>query len=356
MRGLKRLLPALACLLLAACAEPPPEPEPVVRPIKMLAVGGGAGGTREYPGRIRAGQQVDMAFEVDGRIVEFVYKEGQLVEEGSILTRLDPRDYQNQLRKARALLEQARTYRDRIAKAHETRAVSEQDLTNAEADVEVARAEVRIRRKALDDTELRAPFDGIMSRKLVEDFANVQAKEPVLVFEDTSILEIKVSVPERDLAGRRRTDDTNAQFTERTRPEVVVSSLPDHRFPGRLEELATHADPTTRTFQATFRFEKPEELNVLPGMTAKVVVHLPTDDQDGGFLIPALAAVAGDDGSASVWVVDPQSMAVKRRPVVLGGLQDDGVLVTSGLSSGELIAISGVALLREGMVVSRWQR
>lgn len=356
-RAARRLgsLLVLALLALLACGEEAPAPEPVVRPIKMLTIGSGAGGTREYPGRIRAGQQIDMAFEVPGRIVEFVYPEGARVQEGAVLARLDPSDYQNALAQADAMANKARAYRDRIAEAFKTRAVAEQDVTDAEAAVEVAEAEVRIKRKALDDTLLRAPFDGSMSRKLVEDFANVQAKQPVLVYEDTSVLQIKVAVPERDMSGRESGRADLDQLNERLRPHVVVSSLPGRSFPAQLTELATTADPTTRTYQATFVFDFPADATVLPGMTAKAVVHVPAAGGAAAIEIPAKAAVADADGHATVWRVDPETMAVHSQPVQLGELRADSVVVTGGLSDGDVIAVSGVAQLREGMVVRRWE-
>jgi RND family efflux transporter MFP subunit len=354
MRG-ARWAAAVLWLVLAGCEEEPPAAEPIVRPIKMLVIGASSEGTREYPGRIRAGQQIDMAFEVQGRIIEWVFAEGDRVQAGALLARLDPRDYKNELEKARAAQRQAQTYLDRIAQAHETRAVADQDLTNAQAQLEVAEAEVKIRLKAVEDTELRAPFDGYMSRKLVEDFANVQAKEPVLVFEDPTRLEIKISVPERDLAGRRRPGETLEERSARIRPEVVVSALPHERFPARLSELASTADPTTRTYQATFVFEPRAETVVLPGMTAKVIVHVGTDGGAGEIVIPAHAAVADDAGRATVWLVDPDSKSVRRRPVTLGELRADSVVVTEGLASGDVVAISGVTQLRDGMVVRRWE-
>jgi RND family efflux transporter MFP subunit len=347
---------AMALLLgLAGCGEEAAEPEAVVRPIKMLEIGAGGAGTREYPGRIRAGQQIDMAFEVPGRIIEFVYPEGARVKRGAVLARLDPRDYENALEQARAMAHKAETYLGRIAEAYQSRAVAEQDLTDAQAEVEVAEAEVRIKRKALDDTRLVAPFDGSMSRKLVEDFANVQAKEPVLVFEDPSVLQIKVAVPERDMGGRRPGERDLEELNERLRPEVVASPLPDRRFPARLTELATTADPTTRTYQATFVFEPSPDTVVLPGMTAKAIIQLGAGDAMDAIEIPAHAAVADDGGRATVWLIDPAAMTVRRQPVTLGELRADRVVVTDGLSHGDVVAVSGVAQLREGMVVRRWE-
>ena len=75
----------------------------------MLKIAGaGAGETREYPGTVKAAQTAEMAFEVSGKIVEFVYKEGERVEEGALLAKLDPRDYQAQFDAAQADFENAR--------------------------------------------------------------------------------------------------------------------------------------------------------------------------------------------------------------------------------------------------------
>jgi RND family efflux transporter MFP subunit len=356
-----RLCAAIAAVALlggpVGCREEPPAPKEVVRPIKMLTVGTGAGTTREYPGRLRASQQADMAFEVPGRIISFVYREGDRVKEGGVLARLDPSDYENQLEQALAVERNRRTYVGRIAQAHKTGAVSDQDLNDAQAQVDVAAAETKIAQKAVNDTLLRAPFDGVMSRKLVEDFANVQAKQAILIFEDPAHMEIKVSVPERDLAGQRDRDQDRDSITARLKPEVEVTALRGKKFPAQLKELATTADPTTRTFEATFSFQPGEEINVLPGMTAKVIV------QPGGGIgtasdvsIPATAAVADEEGRSSVWIVDPEAGTVSRRPVTLGPMGGDSVIVTEGLNDGDTVAVSGVAQLRPGVKVRLWER
>lgn len=360
MRRMQATLVAAAALAMVAgvlgCGEEPPPPEPVVRPVKTVTIGGGLSGTREYPGRIKAVQQVDMAFEVAGRVTEFAYKEGQRAEAGAVLARLDPRDYQNKLEQARAIERNRRTYLGRIAEAHEEKAVSDQDFADARAQVDVAAADVRIQRKALEDAVLRAPFDGIMARKLVEDFANVQAKEPVLIFEDDSLLEIKVSLPERDLAGKRPSRKDMDEVNERLQPKVTVTALPDDPFPARLKELATTADPTTRTFEATFEFQEPADTVVLPGMTAKVSIQIGDFASVSDVSLPSRAVV--DDGKSQpmVWIVDPETGVVETRPVTLGELAGDQVLVTDGLREGDTVVISGMGQLSPGVKVRRWER
>ncbi len=331
--------------------EPPPAP-PVVRPVKILEIGDRNSRARlEYPGQIRAAQQADMAFEVSGRIIEFLVKEGDVVDEGAVMARLDPRDYQQALEAARAEGVRARAFFERVSNAASSNAVSEQEVTDAHARYDQARARLAIHQKAMDDTELRAPFPGVMARKLVEDFQTVREKEPVLILQDTSTLEIKVAIPERDVAvssGNQGTRD----MTARVQPEVVVSSIPDRIFPARVTEFATTADRETRTFEATLRFD-PEDARVFPGMTAKVIAT-PTR-LAGVTWIPANATIADDDGQPFVWLVAPETMTVRRAAVSLGELAGRDVQILSGLANGDQIAISGVHQLREGMEVRRFE-
>jgi RND family efflux transporter MFP subunit len=339
-----------------ACGEEPAPEAPIARPVKMLELGAGTGtGKLEYPGEISAAQHSEMAFEVPGKIIEFPVREGQQVEEGTLLARLDPRDFDAELGKARANVAQAKSDYDRYKTLFEQGVEAKATLESKQRRYEVTLADLETTKKAVEDTRLVAPFAGRVARKLVKDFQNVNAKEPVLILQDDSSLEIVVNVPERDLtAGRRGEERTPEEASEILEPEVTVTSIPDRSFPASIKELATTADPVTRTFQATFAFANPSDVNVLPGMTAKVTINRPGAAQGGvGFSIPAGATLADESGQATVWVVDPDSMTVRRTQVELGEMTGAEVEVRSGLSSGDLIAISGVHQLREGMPVRR---
>jgi RND family efflux transporter MFP subunit len=347
---------ALALWLLPGCSEEaPPAPE-VARPVKMIEVGQGSVEGREYPGRIRAVQYSEMAFEVPGRIVEFTAKEGERVEKDRALVRLDPRDYEAKLQAATAKLDHAATERDRAKILYEKQVKPRSEYDLAQRFYEVQAAEVAIAKKAVEDTVLRAPFTGVMARKLVADFENVQAKQPVLIVQDDSSLELKVSVPERDLTGRAGSLRDLAEISRRIRPRVVLSSVPDREFPARLTELAEVADPTTRTFEATFAFEQPEGTNVLGGMTAKVLLDVPATQQASGLSLPTSSVVSDSGDEPYVWIVDPATMKVSRHAVVLGPMSGSEVRILGGLDAGALVAVSGVHQLREGATVRRLER
>lgn len=342
-------------ILIVGCGEEPVVERAVVRPVNMLTLGtGDTVRALEYPGKVTAAQNSEMAFEVAGRIVEFAVMEGERVEEGALLARLDPRDFQGALDSARAERDRAKAFRDRIREAAKTDAVSQQEVTDAEARYNQAEAQVSIRQKAFEDTFLKAPFPGRVAKKLAKDFANVMAKEPVLILQDDSSLEVKVDVPEADLARAKRdrsVEEANAQLN----PTVLVSAFPGRSFPARITEFSTTADPVTRTFELTLVFDNPSDVAVLPGMTAKAILRPQQERQSGRFMLPASAVLSDETGNAFVWVVDPASMHVRRAQVQVGELSGANIEVRSGLSSGDVIATSGIQLLREGMEVRRFE-
>ena len=352
-RGLAMAPLLLSLAMTTSCKkEEVVEVESPPRPIKIYRLEGQQGNTRpDYPGRIKAIKVVELAFEVEGRIVDWNVDEGQRVKKGEILSRLDPRDYQAQAEAARARLRLAEAEYRRESKLFASGSGTQRDLDVATRSRDVSRAELRITQKALEDTRLRATFDGVIARKLVTDFRNVAAREPVLLLQDESVMEVVVDVPERDLAGGRRENNLE-DFNRKAKPMVELSALPGKQFPVKLTELATAADPNTRTFRATFSMKKPEGVGVLAGMTAKLVLTGLRTTAADDFLLPVGAVIADTKAKPYVWLVDPESMTVSKLPVEVGQITGDRIVVTGGVEGGQAIAMSGVHLLDEGTEVT----
>jgi RND family efflux transporter MFP subunit len=340
--------------LIIGCGEQPVSTDPVPRPVKILVIEENkAGKTLEYPGKISPNQESYMAFEVPGRIVSFPVNEGQNVKKGAILARLDPRDYQATYDAEIARLRQASAEYERYAALYEAQNTSLSELQIKQRSFEVRKATVRQAQKALQDTQLIAPFSGRIGKKLLKDFQNVQAKEPVLILQDNSTLEILINIPERDLTGGGP-EFTAAQANSQLKAMFSLSSIPGQIYPARIKEFATTADPETRTFEITLAFEPPGDVTLLPGMTTKVMLQNRTNSNDPQAVrIPANAVVSDDTGESFVWLIDPTSMQIRRAPVQLGEFSQTMVEVHHGLSSGDWVAISGVHQLREGMTVRR---
>ena len=310
----------------------------------------------EFPGQIEPAQKAWKAFEVTGRIVELPVKEGQEINKGQVLAKLDPRDFQSSRDSALASYEAAQTMAERLRQLIKGKAVSQQELELAERDLLTARAAYERAEKALEDTVMIADFDGKVAEIKVEDFANVTAKQDVMLIQDTSSLEIVIQVPESMLtipiAG-----ETNAEKVANTKPEVLVSSLPGEKFPTRFSELSEMADPVTRTYKATLTFTPPAKSLIQPGMTAKVRATIPANQhsKSDGFPVPAKAVFSDDKGVTKVWRLDPGTSKVSSAIVNPGSIIDDMIVVTGDLKAGELVVTSGVHHLREGLEVRIWE-
>jgi len=350
----------LACLVgIGGCSKEAPDAPAVVRPVKMLEIQAGPSGRlQEYPGFVRAVKSAEVGFEVPGRVIALEAKEGQEIDEGVVLAQLDDLDYRAELDVALANLRKAQSdlRRSESVYAEDPGAITAQRIDGDRRAVEISEARLAQARKALDETILKSPFHGVVSRRLVEVFENVQAKQPIVIVENLREMEVQVNVPERDVVGhpgepRPDLDDLN-QINEKVRPVVRISALPELEFPGRISEIATRADSATRTFAVRIAFEVPESPVILPGMTARVLAGFRTRQ---GIRIPVEAVVATPDSEPSVWVVNQASMTVSRRQVQVGEMSGVEVEILSGLASGELIATSGTLGLAEGMQVRRFE-
>lgn len=335
-------------------AQSKPNLEPVVRPVKIhtVAAQGGAP-VHEYPGSVAASESATLAFESPGRVVEIAVTDGASVQRGQLIARVDPENAQSRLRAARANRDAAASAYERAKTLYERDVVPLQQLEARRRAFEVAASEVETAREALAETRITAPFAGQIAQTHVEVNEAIGAQKPVAVLQDVSRLEVVVDVPEQDQLRR----------TLQSEPlSVSLAMLPERRFPATLVEMATTADPATRTYAATFAFDAPDDADVLPGMTARVRVGaaaLPdaaTGDAPrmrgaATVTVPASAVFASERGTPSVWIVDPATMQVTARTVDVGPLRDTQVTIRDGLQPGDRIAATGVHQLTDGQQV-----
>lgn len=328
--------------------------EAPVKPIKIIDISfSGTSRVLKFSGTISPLQDVNMAFEVPGKLVQFPVSEGQVVEKGELMARLDDRDYKIAYDSRRAVYATAKKDLERADALLKKEIISGKQYDDTKRNYEVAEADMKAAKKRLDDAALIAPFKGRVAKKLMDNYQNVQAKQTVLVFQDDSMLKMVVNVPERDFVGKSNDEDLD-KLSEVLKPKVSISSLPDRFFPAFLHEVSTTADPATRTFEVTLRFAPPTDINVLPGMTARLTVNLP--QKGGDTLIPANAVFAESDGKSCVWIINPETMQAAKREVEVGTMQGSSIVIRSGLNDGDMVAASGIHHMREGMKVSRYTK
>lgn len=326
------------------------EPDETIRPIKSLVVGESRELPKLYfPGTLRADSEVDLSFEVSGRLIEFPVRRGDTVKEGELLARLDPSNYENMVKNAEADLERAQSSLERIRKVLDTGAVSQEDYSAALAAREKAAANLSVQRKALADTRLTARFDGVVADTYADNFDTVAPGRPVLKLQDTSTLNITISVPESYML------IASAEELERAEIAAVFDWMPDRSFPLELKEFATAADPVTRTYRAVFTLDRHDDAVLLPDAVGTVVVErgLPEEVEDR-VLVPSDAVGFTSDGRPFVWALERISDDVYRagrRIVELGSRRGEWIEIAKGLEPGARIATAGITVLTEGRLV-----
>lgn len=354
---MSRVIPALGLSLLGvavltACSNQAAEaPEPVVRPIKLVTVEATSNRFElSYPAVIEAAQSSQLTFQVSGLLQELPVVEGQEIKQGDLIAKLDQRDFQTNYNSAKAQYDAAESEYQRARRLVEQNAISQSVLEQRRSSRDVSRAQFEAAQKALDDTELRAPFDGQIAQINVENFQNVGAQQAVATLQSAGAVEAVINIPARIIAYVPVVNPIDTFVTLDAAPAVEI--------PAEFKEAAGQADPTTQTYRARFTFTPPENLLILPGMTGKVDTTLVYfgESEELGVSVPAGSIVAeGDD--LYVWLLNEDAMTVSKRIITVA---DDRfgaeVAVIGGLEGGEVIAGAGASYLQDGMRVRAWDK
>lgn len=333
----------------------------VIRPVKTVTLrSNGKGGLWQYYGTLQGGRRVDLSFRVSGPIKSIRVDKGASVKKGQLLATLDPRDYQTQLKQAesnqaqaQAQYENAEANFKRYENLYKQKVIARSQydtyktqLNVAQSSLNVAKATTTAVRDSLKDTELRAPFDGVIVDRLVESFQDVTAKQTIFILQDISMLEIVFNVPDTDVIWASK-----ATSLKPSSIRAKFDAIPDETFPLTLKEFVLQADRSTNTFPVTGVMPQQKDVSLLPGMSAVVEVEI--TDTEGGervFTVPQTAVVSSGD-KTYVWRCD--NNAVKRVSVKQNSPHNNGFIDISSeqLKDGNKIVVAGAHLLHEGQKV-----
>jgi RND family efflux transporter MFP subunit len=323
-------------------------------------------------GYVTARRQATVSSKVTGKVEEVLIEEGMEVAAGQVLARLDDSNVsasvrlsEAQLAAARTELEETRVRRaeaqldlDRVVNLVSEQVASQAELDRAQAQVDslearlesqsqavsVAQRALAVARQSLDDTIIRAPFDGIVVAKNAQPGEMISpmssggfTRTGIGTIVDMSSLEIEVDVNEayinRVAAGQR--------------VEATLDAYTDWKIPSRVIAIIPTADRQTATVQVRIGFDELDP-RILPDMGIKVAfrgTEAPSAVRRTAIVIPQ-DAVRSDSGSDVVFVV--KDGAVERRAVKLGDEIDKEQFVLSGLAAGERVVIEGPMELEDG--------
>ncbi|TRX75542.1 efflux RND transporter periplasmic adaptor subunit [Pseudomonas mangiferae] len=335
-------------LLLVACSEPEPVTQ-APRPVLVVHPQPAADAVESFSGEVRARFEPELAFRIGGKVARRLVEVGDRVKKDQPLAALDPQDVglqldasRAQLTAAEANLRLARAERERYRKLLDRQMIShsqydtvENQYLAGEARLNQLRAEYNVAGNQAGYAVLRAPRDGVIASRNLEAGQVVAAGQTVFTLAVDGEREVSIAIPEHAV-GRFRVGQA-----------VVVElwSRPGQRFAAHLRELSPSADAQSRTFAARVAFGD-GGIGAEPGQSARVFLQA---EGDGVLSVP-LSALAAEKGEPYVWVVQADA-TLHRAPVRVGAYGEERVPVLDGLKPDDWIVAAGVQVLREAQAV-----
>ncbi len=289
---------------------------------------------REVPGNVVSAYEATLASKISGLVEEIRVKEGNLVKAGEVLIILDSRDLKAQLQQAQAEFENATVHYQRMRQLFAQESVARQELDNAERTYKVAEAAKNIIEANLTYTVIKAPFDGVITDKIIEVGETATPGRPLLRLEDNQHLRLEVTVAATDIGA----------ILLGEKVEVRLDALGEESLMGRVAKILPAADPSTHT--VSVKVDLPWQPRLRSGLFGKMI--LPVGSRK--VLIIPLSAVLQKADLARVYVVN-ESGIIQARFIRLGKIHQDRVEVLSGLEPGEKI----LAHAQEGLEGMRIQ-
>ena len=345
-------------IFLTACKEkaPPPPPPPrvtVAQPAQKVVTD-----YLELTGNTQAIYTVQLVARVAGYLEKVLFRDGQMVKKGDPLFLIQQNTYEDDLRQAEATilqyrgqLEYAQAQFVRYSNLLKENAAAQSDIDNwrsqrdtAEGNLRSAEAQRDLAKLNLDYTDIRAPFDGKIDRRLVDPGNLVGAGENTVLASVNQIDPIYVYFNISDLDLARLTKNKGRMPGPANAQEwPVFAGLPDedgYPHQGHLDFAAITLTATTGTLLMRGTFSNPDG-KFLPGLYARLRVPV---EKKTTFLVPEVA-IANDQQGSYVFVVDEKNV-VERRNVTIGPAIDGLRAIEEGLKGNEWVIVNG--LLKAG--------
>ncbi len=281
---------------------------------------------------LEAYAEAEVVAKVGGEIRKILAEEGETVQRGQVLARLDGDRLRLELEQARANLAKAEQEYQRNTELHGKGLLAAGAFENLKFELDALRAAWRLTQLEYSYTEIRAPIDGVVSERLVKVGNTISVNTPMFRVTDLEPIVSYLHVPEKEF-GKIAPDQPVF---------ITIDALPGQRFRGVVERISPVVDAGTGTFKVTVEVDE-EDTALKPGMFGRLDIVY--DSRPARLLVPRPAVVETESGPV-VYVV--QDGAVERRPVQTGIAWQNRVEIVSGIEESEQVVVVGQSGLRDG--------
>ena len=300
-----------------------------------------------YPATVTALNQVEIRPEVSGYLTNIYFKDGQHISKGMKLYAIEEQQYKGAYDVAKANLEKAQQDYDTYKELAKHDAIAKQILDHALADLNAAKSNLNAIGTNLRNSVIYAPFDGTIGISQVKLGSAIVAGQTLMnTISSDNPMAVDFAVDEKLIS--RFTDLLHRKDTRGDSTFTLI--LPDqsiYPYPGHIILLDRAVDPQTGTITARLEFPNPKGL-LKPGLTCKVRVL--NNNTSKSIIIP-YKAVTVEMGEYFVFIINKDNKVLQQRIEIGRTINNDMVIVKSGLKPGEEIVTEGVQKLRNGSPV-----
>jgi membrane fusion protein (multidrug efflux system) len=280
-------------------------------------------------------EEVDLSFETSGKITTIYFKEGTPVKNGELLAKVNDEPLQAELKKLNAQLPLAKDRVSRQKTLLEKDAVSQEAYESVTTELEKLYADIELVKSKIAQTELRAPFDGIIGLRLVSE--GTYASPTTIVSKLTKISPLKIEFSVNEKQANDITSGKKLFFTVEDNNELYTATI---------YAIESSLDTKTLSLKARALYAN-EDKKLKPGQSANIEIGI--NQLNNAIVIPSIASLA-EMGKDIVYIY---SNGKAQQVVVQKGLRTaSSVQITSGLQAGDTLLMSGVMQLRDGMDVT----
>ena len=294
----------------------------------------------QFPGKVKAAQDVSLAFRVSGTIHRLPVSEGTHVRQGQLLAELDPTDYQIQLDATEAEYQQIKAEAERVIALYNDNGTTPNAYDKAVYGLKQITAKRKHHQDQLAYTRLYAPFSGIVQKCLFETHETVGAGMPVVSMIGNATPEVEINLPAAEFIRRDAFDSYHCTFDI---------------YPGKVYPLKfISITPKANSNQLyTMRLQLASEGLPLPSPGMNAMVSIICKSSESNLLAIPATAILKRGEKTFVFVYQDSQKNLALREVELARLQSDGsaIVTSQQLRAGDVIVASGVHHLEEGELV-----
>ena len=289
--------------------------------------------SKNLPGELLPFQQSKIAFEITGRISSIYVDIGDRVKKDEVLAKLDDSEVNANLEQAVARLDLANQVLNRFEDLRKKGFISIQDFDKAKSEYLVAKSQVKFFEVKKSQTILRAPYDGFIQNRFVDEGTVINGSNPILEILDANKVEAHVSIPENLVTNLEVSND-------------YVFEIGQEKAKGKFKRLAPMSASGSNSRLAIFEFSD----FFIPGSVIDLIIKIKKSEQ--GIWLPINSLSQSEQGLWSVYTVsDDGSNRVEKDLVRILHFENNYAYVSGTLKDGDLVILGGLSKIIEGQTL-----